>query len=132
MPSWLSNLLPPQIRVYATAIKYGLIALSLLVISGGSYYAGYHHEKVRIETQTVEHVVTQIKNAPAEDAKIVVLFKGVKLLHDQTIQQIPYVIDNAADCNIGPDTIRLLNTNRGSVSAVPANDGFGAAAATNQ
>lgn len=117
---------------YAVLIKIGLVIALILGIFGGGYYAGYSHANKTTQAAVTTHVIQQIKQAPKEDAKLVQLFNTVHLKGAQTILEVPSLVQVDSDCDINADVIGVLNSNRSSMSSIPANDGTGAAASTNQ
>lgn len=111
MPSSLLDMVIP------TWVKPLAIVVGLLGLSGVSYYEGYKHEKVVVQSKIVDHVVTQTKyvtqvSAPAE-AKIVT---QIRTVHDKEYLE---VLPSAAGCDLPAVDISVLNSLRGTLPTQP-------------
>lgn len=110
------DLIPPPWNLLVKVVAPLLVALALF---GGGYYKGYQHERVVVQTKTVNHIMVQYKNAPKEQKAVEAIIKKVATAHDTAVQKLPEVVTTNPACDLTVDAIRLLNSVRGSLSPQP-------------
>lgn len=106
----LDTVIPPWVKPLA-------IVVGLMGLSGVSYYEGYKHEKIVVQSKIVDHVLIQTKyvnqvSAPAE-AKIV---NKIRTVHDKEVVEI---LPSTPGCDLPAVDISVLNSLRGTLPAQP-------------
>lgn len=120
--------------------RYGVLAIGAIACVGGAYIAGRGHGAVACEqkhkaalAESLQRGLEQAQAIAREDAEITEHYLEWRTRYVTQLQTVPQEITNApptaADCDIGPDGLLVINRARslshgagaeGTAPAVPA------------
>lgn len=94
-------------------VKLGISLTVVSLLCGGFYWLGVSNTKNTVTERVVKSIEVQYKAGPKEIVYVDKWKTRIKTVHDEVIKELWKTVpqDNPS-CDIGPDVIGLLNSNR--------------------
>jgi hypothetical protein len=98
---------------YATLIKVGAVLVVAVGLFGGGFLYGWHWATLSTSAAISSNIVHQVQvSQPKAEKQLNTTITKIEDHYIDVIKKVPQIVTNPADCDIGPDAIKLLNDGR--------------------
>ena len=98
---------------YAILIKVGAVLVVAVGLFGGGFLYGWHWASLSTSAAISTNIVHQVQvSQPKAEKQLTTTITKIEDHYIVSIKKVPEIVTNPADCDIGPDVIKLFNDGR--------------------